>query len=78
METNYLQASLKALGDQIDTCKLCGAIVNRDFREVHDRVHRGNYEPFSVVAIDTRVDTCRLCGAIVNPDFREVHDRTHA
>ena len=39
METNYLQASLKALGDQVDTCKLCGAIVNRDFREVYDSTH---------------------------------------
>jgi hypothetical protein len=39
METNYLQTSLRALGDQVDTCTLCGAIVNPDYREVHDRTH---------------------------------------
>jgi len=78
LETNYLQTSLKALGDQVDTCKLCGAIVNRDFREVHDRVHRADYQPVSVVAIDTQVDTCKLCGAIVNHSYQEAHDRSHA
>jgi hypothetical protein len=77
METNYLQTSLKALGDQVDTCKLCGAMVNRDFLEVHHRVHRGDYEPFFVVAIDTQVDTCKLCGTIVNRYYREAHDSTH-
>jgi hypothetical protein len=37
--TNYLHASLKALGDQVDTCKLRGTIVNPDYRETHDRTH---------------------------------------
>ena len=39
METDHLQASLKALGTQVDTCRLCGAIVSRDYREAHGRVH---------------------------------------
>jgi hypothetical protein len=39
MESNYLHASLKALGTQVDTCKLCGTIVNRDYLEAHDRTH---------------------------------------
>jgi hypothetical protein len=39
METNYLQAALRAAGTPLDTCKLCGTIVNRYYREAHDRVH---------------------------------------
>ena len=39
METNYLLTSFKAAGAEVDTCTLCGALINRSYREAHDRVH---------------------------------------
>jgi hypothetical protein len=69
---------VEAAGTQLETCKLCGTIVNPDYRAAHDRVHQAAHEPFSVEAQGTEVDTCTLCGTIVNRYYREAHDRVHA
>jgi hypothetical protein len=40
MDTNYLRDSLNAAGaEQVSTCKLCGALVNRFFQDAHNRGH---------------------------------------
>jgi hypothetical protein len=40
MDTNYLRDSLKAAGaEQVSTCRLCGALANRSYQDVHNRGH---------------------------------------
>ena len=40
MDTNYLRDSLKAAGaEQVSTCELCGALVNRSYQDAHNRGH---------------------------------------
>jgi hypothetical protein len=40
VDTNYLRDALRAAGaEQVNTCKLCGVLVNRSYQDAHDRVH---------------------------------------
>jgi hypothetical protein len=48
MDTNYLRDSLNALSagfpqrrspGAVETCRLCGALVNRSFQDAHNRGH---------------------------------------
>jgi len=78
METNYLLTSFKAAGAQVDTCTLCGAVINRDYSQAHQRVHQADHLPFAVDASGAEVDTCKLCGTLINRSYRTAHDRVHA
>lgn len=78
-DTNYLRDSLKAAGaEQVSTCKLCGALVNSSWLDVHGRVHQADHEP---VLFDTHnlveVGTCTLCGILVNGSDQHAHNQVH-
>ena len=78
-DTNFLRSSLRAAGvEQVSTCKLCGAIVNDAYQDVHNRIHQGDYEPFALATPVDAVDTCKLCGILVNRSYTEAHSRSHA
>jgi hypothetical protein len=78
---NYLRGSLKAAAEgPLDTCTLCGAIINRPYEGVHDhfhQVHQADYEPFATDTPGAAAETCKLCGILNNPSYREAHNRVH-
>ena len=79
VDTNYLRDALRAAGmEQVDTCRLCGALIYRPYQEAHNRVHQGEYEPLAADDPNTGVDACRLCGALIYRSYQGAHDRVHA
>ncbi len=76
-DSNYLRDRLRAAGaEQVSTCTLCAAIVNRRFQEAHHHDDQGDYEPL-MVDDGGAVHTCKVCGILVNPSYEGAHDRVH-
>jgi hypothetical protein len=77
MDSNFLRNRLSAAGaEQVNTCTLCGAVINAPFEEAHNQFHQADYEPFAtepgVVA-----ETCKVCGILLNGSYEDEHNRIH-
>lgn len=78
MDGNFLRDSLKAAAEeQVNTCKLCGAIINRSYEEAHDQFHQADYEPFATDTPGAAAETCKLCGILINRSYQDAHYRGH-
>ena len=79
-DTNYLRDALKdAAQGPLDSCTLCGAIINRSYEEAHNHFHQAfhqtAYQPLASHAPDATVQTCKICGILIN---RSTKTRTAA
>jgi hypothetical protein len=64
-----LQDALKdAAQGPLDSCTLCGAIINRSYEEAHNRFHQAfhqtAYQPLASDAPGTTVQTCRSAASL--------------
>ena len=45
-DSNYLREALNvAAKEPLDTCMLCGAIINRPYEDAHNHFHHADYSP---------------------------------
>ena len=74
-DSNFLQDALRAAATEpLDTCTLCGAIINRSYEHAHNQVHQADYEQFATASPGT-AETCKICGILIN---RSTKTRTAA
>jgi hypothetical protein len=81
-DTNDLRDSLKdAPQGPLDSCTLCGAIINRSYEEAHNHFHQAfhqtAYQPLASHAPDTTVQSCKICGILVNGSYEHAHNQVH-
>ena len=47
-DSNFLQDALNvAATEPLDTCTLCGAIINRPYEDAHNHFYHADYQPFA-------------------------------
>ena len=77
-DSNFLRDALKvAATEPLDTCALCGAIINRRYEEAHNHFHQSDYQPFATDAPGAAATTCKLCGILINRSYQNAHNRGH-
>jgi hypothetical protein len=58
----------------VQTCKICGILVNGSYEHAHNQVHQADYEQFATASPGT-AETCKICGILIN---RSTKTRTAA
>ena len=77
-DSNFLQDALRAAAtERLDTCTLCGAIINRSYEDAHNHFHHADYQPFATDTPGAAAVTCKLCGILINPSYQDAHNRGH-
>jgi hypothetical protein len=77
-DSNFLQDALRAAATEpLDTCKLCGILLNASHQNAHNQVHHADYQPFAA-ASPGAAETCKLCGILINRSYWDTHNRGHA
>jgi hypothetical protein len=78
MDSNHLRDALKvAAKEPLDTCTLCGAIINRRYEDAHNQFHHADYQPFATDVPGAAAVTCKLCGILINPSYQGAHSQVH-
>jgi hypothetical protein len=77
-DTNYLRDSLRAAGnDPLETCTLCGVLINQYYEDAHNRFHQAHYQPFATDPPGAAAETCKLCGVLINQYYQDAHNAVH-
>jgi hypothetical protein len=76
-DSNFLQDALRAAATEpLDTCTLCGAIINRSYEDAHNHFHHADYQPFATDTPGAAAVTCKLCGILINRSYWDTQPRS--
>jgi hypothetical protein len=73
-QTAYQPLASHAPDTTVQTCKICGILVNGSYEHAHNQVHQADYEQFATASPGT-AETCKICGILIN---RSTKTRTAA